>query len=104
MSSGPPNSADPQTGDERDDGTGHHPIPGGELAGDLAVCDQPVGIVVFAHGSGSLRHSTPAAVLAMGLLSLRGALITLASAPSSSHQFSGAAPTTPARRSVHTDF
>lgn len=31
---------------------------GGELAGDLAVPAQPVGIVVFAHGSGSSRHST----------------------------------------------
>lgn len=30
---------------------------GGELAGDLTVPDQPVGIVVFAHGSGSSRHS-----------------------------------------------
>jgi dienelactone hydrolase len=31
---------------------------GGALAGDLTVPDQPVGIVVFAHGSGSSRHST----------------------------------------------
>jgi dienelactone hydrolase len=31
--------------------------PGGELGGDLAVPDQPVGMVVFAHGSGSSRHS-----------------------------------------------
>jgi putative phosphoribosyl transferase len=31
--------------------------PGGELAGDLVVPTQPVGIVVFAHGSGSSRHS-----------------------------------------------
>ncbi len=30
---------------------------GGELAGDLAVPGQAVGIVVFAHGSGSSRHS-----------------------------------------------
>jgi putative phosphoribosyl transferase len=30
---------------------------GGELAGDLAVPAHPVGIVVFAHGSGSSRHS-----------------------------------------------
>lgn len=30
---------------------------GGELAGDLAVPAEPVGIVVFAHGSGSSRHS-----------------------------------------------
>jgi dienelactone hydrolase len=30
---------------------------GGELAGDLAVPAQVVGIVVFAHGSGSSRHS-----------------------------------------------
>lgn len=32
-------------------------IRGGELAGDLAVPVQAVGIVVFAHGSGSSRHS-----------------------------------------------
>jgi len=31
---------------------------GGALAGDLTVPDQPVGVVVFAHGSGSSRHST----------------------------------------------
>ncbi|MDQ3764463.1 MAG: dienelactone hydrolase family protein [Actinomycetota bacterium] len=30
---------------------------GGELAGDLVVPAQRVGIVVFAHGSGSSRHS-----------------------------------------------
>jgi dienelactone hydrolase len=30
---------------------------GGELAGDLAVPAEPVGVVVFAHGSGSSRHS-----------------------------------------------
>jgi dienelactone hydrolase len=30
---------------------------GGELAGDLAVPAQAVGVVVFAHGSGSSRHS-----------------------------------------------
>jgi dienelactone hydrolase len=30
---------------------------GGELAGDLTVPCHPVGIVVFAHGSGSSRHS-----------------------------------------------
>jgi dienelactone hydrolase len=30
---------------------------GGELAGDLTVPAQPAGIVVFAHGSGSSRHS-----------------------------------------------
>ena len=29
----------------------------GELAGDLTVSTQPAGIVVFAHGSGSSRHS-----------------------------------------------
>jgi dienelactone hydrolase len=32
-------------------------LPGGELAGDLTVPTQPVGVVVFAHGSGSSRHS-----------------------------------------------
>lgn len=31
---------------------------GGPLAGDLTIPDQPAGIVVFAHGSGSSRHST----------------------------------------------
>jgi putative phosphoribosyl transferase len=31
--------------------------PGGELAGGLTVPTQPVGIVVFADGSGSSRHS-----------------------------------------------
>jgi putative phosphoribosyl transferase len=31
--------------------------PGGELAGDLTVPAPAVGIVVFAHGSGSSRHS-----------------------------------------------
>ncbi|MBV8996918.1 MAG: alpha/beta hydrolase, partial [Pseudonocardiales bacterium] len=30
---------------------------GGALAGDLTVADRPVGVVVFAHGSGSSRHS-----------------------------------------------
>jgi dienelactone hydrolase len=32
--------------------------PGGDLAGDLTVPFHPVGIVVFAHGSGSSRHSS----------------------------------------------
>lgn len=31
---------------------------GGDLAGDLTVPFHPVGIVVFAHGSGSSRHSS----------------------------------------------
>ena len=31
---------------------------GGDLAGDLTVPSHPVGIVVFAHGSGSSRHSS----------------------------------------------
>ncbi|MGH3982913.1 MAG: dienelactone hydrolase family protein [Pseudonocardiaceae bacterium] len=31
---------------------------GGELAGDLTVPSDPLGIVVFAHGSGSSRHSS----------------------------------------------
>ncbi|MBV9010538.1 MAG: dienelactone hydrolase family protein [Pseudonocardiales bacterium] len=30
---------------------------GGELPGDLTVPPRPVGVVVFAHGSGSSRHS-----------------------------------------------
>lgn len=30
---------------------------GGELPGDLTVPHRPVGVVVFAHGSGSSRHS-----------------------------------------------
>ena len=34
------------------------PLPGGEvLVGDLAVPPETVGLVVFAHGSGSSRHS-----------------------------------------------
>lgn len=32
--------------------------PGGELAGDLTVPSHSLGIVVFAHGSGSSRHSS----------------------------------------------
>lgn len=40
---------------------------GGELAGDLAVPAQPVGIVVFAHGSGSSRHSTRNRAVAQAL-------------------------------------
>lgn len=32
-------------------------IPGGELHADLAVPDSPCGVVLFAHGSGSGRHS-----------------------------------------------
>jgi putative phosphoribosyl transferase len=33
------------------------PVPGGEIAGDLVVPDEARGLVVFAHGSGSSRHS-----------------------------------------------
>jgi predicted alpha/beta-hydrolase family hydrolase len=33
------------------------PVDGGELEGDLAVPDDARGIVIFAHGSGSSRHS-----------------------------------------------
>ena len=31
--------------------------PGAAIAGDLAVPDAPAGLVIFAHGSGSSRHS-----------------------------------------------
>ena len=34
------------------------PVPGATLDGDLAVPDRATGLVVFAHGSGSGRHST----------------------------------------------
>jgi dienelactone hydrolase len=33
------------------------PVGDAQLAGDLVVPEQPVGLVVFAHGSGSGRHS-----------------------------------------------
>jgi putative phosphoribosyl transferase len=33
------------------------PIKGGIVAGDLTLFDNPKGIVIFAHGSGSSRHS-----------------------------------------------
>jgi len=33
------------------------PVPGAMLAGTLRIPDQPRGVVVFAHGSGSSRHS-----------------------------------------------
>jgi putative phosphoribosyl transferase len=33
------------------------PVPGGQLVGDLALPSSPVGVVAFAHGSGSSRHS-----------------------------------------------
>jgi dienelactone hydrolase len=33
------------------------PVPGGEITGDLVVPDEVRGLVVFAHGSGSSRHS-----------------------------------------------
>jgi pimeloyl-ACP methyl ester carboxylesterase len=33
------------------------PVDGAHLEGDLAVPDEAVGIVAFAHGSGSSRHS-----------------------------------------------
>jgi putative phosphoribosyl transferase len=48
---------------------------GGELAGDLAVPGQAVGIVVFAHGSGSSRHSRRNRAVAAVLQ--RGGLATL---------------------------
>ena len=32
-------------------------IPPSNLAGDLAVCDTTSGVILFAHGSGSSRHS-----------------------------------------------
>jgi pimeloyl-ACP methyl ester carboxylesterase len=37
--------------------TVHIPAPGADLIGDLAIPDEPVGLVVFAHGSGSGRKS-----------------------------------------------
>jgi putative phosphoribosyl transferase len=33
------------------------PVPGGELRGDLELPEHPVGLVLFAHGSGSSRKS-----------------------------------------------
>jgi dienelactone hydrolase len=47
----------------------------GELAGDLAVPADPVGIVVFAHGSGSSRHSRRNRAVANALQ--RGGFATL---------------------------
>ncbi|MDP9389464.1 MAG: dienelactone hydrolase family protein [Actinomycetota bacterium] len=48
------------------------PLAGGvALAGDLAVPDEPLGVVVFAHGSGSSRHS-PRNRMVAGHLQRRG--------------------------------
>ena len=33
------------------------PVDGARLAGDLSIPDQAIGVVLFAHGSGSSRHS-----------------------------------------------
>lgn len=41
--------------------------PGAKLAGDLATPTQPDGVVVFAHGSGSSRHSPRNRVVAQVL-------------------------------------
>jgi putative phosphoribosyl transferase len=35
----------------------HVEVPEGTITGDLGVPDRPVGVVAFAHGSGSSRHS-----------------------------------------------
>ncbi|MWA00083.1 hypothetical protein F8568_006780 [Actinomadura sp. LD22] len=42
-------------------------LPDAELAGDLAIPDDPAGMVVFAHGSGSSRHSPRNRAVAQGL-------------------------------------
>ncbi|QKG21089.1 dienelactone hydrolase family protein [Actinomadura verrucosospora] len=42
-------------------------LPGAELNGDLAIPDDPAGMVVFAHGSGSSRHSPRNRAVAEGL-------------------------------------
>jgi dienelactone hydrolase len=43
------------------------PVDGAELAGDLGVAEDPVGVVVFAHGSGSGRDSPRNRQVAAGL-------------------------------------
>jgi dienelactone hydrolase len=59
------------------------PIPGGgEIVGDLVVPERPSGIVVFAHGSGSSRHSprnreVAAALNRVGFATLLIDLLTL---------------------------
>ncbi|MDL4815965.1 dienelactone hydrolase family protein [Actinomadura opuntiae] len=42
-------------------------VPGARLNGDLVIPDDPVGMVVFAHGSGSSRHSPRNRAVAEGL-------------------------------------
>ncbi|MGI5327389.1 dienelactone hydrolase family protein [Actinomadura nitritigenes] len=42
-------------------------LPDAELNGDLAIPDDPAGMVVFAHGSGSSRHSPRNRAVAEGL-------------------------------------
>ena len=73
-----PASADPATRREV-----RMPLPaGGEIVGDLVVPERAVGIVVFAHGSGSSRHSprnrqVAAALNDAGLASLLIDLLTI---------------------------
>ncbi|SFD93149.1 dienelactone hydrolase family protein [Blastococcus tunisiensis] len=43
------------------------PVPGAELAGDLSLPEEPRGVVLFAHGSGSGRHSPRNQQVAAGL-------------------------------------
>ncbi|GAA4233777.1 dienelactone hydrolase family protein [Actinomadura meridiana] len=42
-------------------------LPGAALPGDLALPDEPGGVVLFAHGSGSSRHSPRNRAVATGL-------------------------------------
>ncbi len=53
-----PEGADPPPGDAASRREARIPLPdGGQIIGDLVVPADAVGIVVFAHGSGSSRHS-----------------------------------------------
>ena len=74
----PAAAADPQTRSEV-----RIPVPGGgQIVGDLAVPERAAGLVVFAHGSGSSRHSprnrdVAAALNRAGLATLLIDLLTL---------------------------
>jgi putative phosphoribosyl transferase len=54
-------------------------IPGGDIVlnGDLTIPDEPGGLVVFAHGSGSSRHSTRNRAVALALQHERYATLLL---------------------------
>src|ERR687887_1721093 len=53
------------------------PADGVELAGDLTVPDDAVGVVAFAHGSGSGRHSPRNRQVAAGLVDARLATLLM---------------------------